>query len=145
MTNDNEKRRGLDAETPSDVFVFSPSAILPACALAAALALAFGCASTASSQNRKIHVAINSSGSISVEGTPCRLSALVKKLKSLGASPQTSIAISVPASGSDALMRELTRELASAGFTHFVFMKPREIDASSSPPQRREPESKRQQ
>jgi biopolymer transport protein ExbD len=145
MTLENEKKCSPAAERRCAVFRLSPRAILPACALAAALALAFGCASTASSQNRKIHIVINSSGSISIEGTPCRLSAVAKKLKSLGASPQTSIAISVPASGGDAVMRDLTRELASAGFTHFVFMKPREIDASVSSSQRREPQGKRSQ
>lgn len=113
------------------------------CAFATALFLLCGCVSSRPSQHHKIHIVVSSSGAISVEGKPCRLSEVSKKLKKLGATPQTSIAIAVPASGADAVMKTLTRDLASAGFRHFVFVKPREIDASVSPTQRRQQGTKR--
>ncbi len=112
--------------------------LLLACAVAAGLSIICGCVSSRPSQNRQIHIAVNSSGVISVAGKPCRLSVVSRKLKSLGATPQTPIAIALPPSGGDDVMKALTRELVSGGFRHFVFVRPREIDASASSHQKRQ-------
>lgn len=99
------------------------------CVLLLALATA-GCGMTGNNlSNNTIHVSVSQGGDITVNGKTTELSQLAGKLKSLGATADTCIKVSVPKETPTSTMSEITRNLASAGFRKIIFTRPKQVDS----------------
>ena len=94
-----------------------------------ALALA-GCVT--SSPLGTAHVTILSDGRASVDGSKVEIAKLGRKLKSLGATPDTKIIVGVPSNTPKATLTGISRTLAVEGFTHVAFRTPVEATAAVS-------------
>jgi len=101
------------------------------CLLTAACCLS-GCAASSNLPGAPLHIAILSDGVASVDGRRVEIPKLGKKLKSLGATANTTLYIAVPADVSSAVLTDVTRTLASAGFPKIIFTKPVEKTATVS-------------
>lgn len=80
---------------------------------------------TGSIGSERLRVTLSADGVITLRGRPVPLERLPAKLKSAGAGPQTSIDIAVAASTPQIRMAEITRVLASAGYSRIMFVRPR--------------------
>lgn len=90
-----------------------------------------GCA-TEKLAGGRVHVAVLTGGQVSVDGSKVGIATLGKKLKSMGATPSTTIMISIPKTATSATLSDVTRSLASAGFQQIIFTKPVEVEATVS-------------
>jgi len=73
----------------------------------------------------KVHARLAEDGKISVGTTKTDFKGLPKKLAALGVPVNTTILIAVPEETPQKTLKAIGRELASAGFKHFMFVKPR--------------------
>jgi hypothetical protein len=104
--------------------------------LAAALAGASlsGCGTLGADRPGDVRIAVSPGGRITVMDSPVELSRLGARLESRGIGKQARILVSVPPGAGAVLMEEITRQLASAGYTRFVFVRPRrQISVTTEP------------
>jgi len=78
------------------------------------------------------HVTILPTGKASVNGSTVEIAKLGNKLKSLGARADTTIYVAVPADVSNVMIVDVTRSLATSGFSKVFFTKPVEKTATVS-------------
>ena len=75
-----------------------------------------------------IYVRLQPSGSLTLEGKTMDVAGLAKRLKSMGATDQTCIEISIPEGTPTATLTAVTQTLASSGYRKILFVKPRRTD-----------------
>jgi len=77
-----------------------------------------------------VYVTLQDSGALTLEGKTTDTAGLAKRLKSMGATDQTAIEISIPEGTPTATLKGITQQLTSAGFRRILFVKPRRTDAT---------------
>jgi hypothetical protein len=81
--------------------------------------------------NLTVEVAYTNRGQVAWNGQAMDVARLPKKLKSLGATADTTITIGIPADAPAQWLMALSRELTAAGLRRFIFAKPRQISATA--------------
>ncbi len=103
-----------------------------------------GCATAGDARVPNATVTLREDGRIYVDETYTGLSKMVAQLTKLGCSAATRITIEIPGSTSANAMTQISRELRTAGFIRFVFVKPRKavVEVGEDPLIRRFKEAK---
>jgi len=96
-----------------------------------AMPLSQGCNGSRSFPDNTIQVVVSIDQRITLEGRAVEIKKLPARLKSIGATPDTTIRILVQKNTSKELMTRISSALATAGFQRILFTQPKQVEVLS--------------
>lgn len=99
--------------------------------LAAVMIFSAGCTASRSFPNNTVQVVVSMNQNITLEGKIVDVKKLPARLKSLGATPETTIRILIQKNTTKELMTQISSALATEGFRRIFFTMPKQIEVIS--------------